>query len=170
MVRRQPGFTGCRLFFYDLQHEPCPQLKASGKGGLVCQQHQFLLADLVFLKGNRVFAVQQLAQGFLRCGNYLLHDLPMARYEARKRHLCAVSEVGGAYRAVIGARPGRAMVVRDEECLLAGGVTPESARAFAGFVAGRVPTQSNVRGSAQYRTQLVRVLTERAALELAEVE
>ena len=83
---------------------------------------------------------------------------------------CAVSEVGGAYRAVIGARPGRAMVVRDENGLLAGGVTPESARAFAGFVSGRVPTQSNVRGSAQYRTQLVRVLTERAALELAEVE
>ena len=54
--------------------------------------------------------------------------------------------------------------------LLAGGVTQESARAFAGFVSGRVPTQSNVRGSAQYRTQLVRVLTERAALELAEVE
>lgn len=83
---------------------------------------------------------------------------------------CAVSEVGGAYRAVIGARPGRAMAVRDEGGLLAGGVTPESARAFAGFVAGRVPTQSNVRGSAQYRTHLVRVLTERAALELAEVE
>jgi len=83
---------------------------------------------------------------------------------------CAVSEMNGAYRAVIGARPGRAMVVRDEEGLLAGGVTEESAKAFAGFVADKTPTQSNARGSAAYRTQLIRVLTERAALELKEVQ
>jgi len=83
---------------------------------------------------------------------------------------CAVSELDGAYRAVIGARPGRAMVVCDEKGLLAGGVTEESAKAFAGFVADKTPTQSNARGSAAYRTQLIRVLTERAALELMEVQ
>ena len=82
---------------------------------------------------------------------------------------CAVSELCGEYRAVIGARPGRAMVVRDEKGLLSGGVTQESAKAFAEYVADRTPTQSNVRGSAAYRTQLVRVLTERAALEMTEV-
>ena len=82
---------------------------------------------------------------------------------------CAVSEMNGQYRAVIGARPGRAMVVRDEKGLLSGGVTQESAKAFAEYVADRTPTQSNVRGSAAYRTQLVRVLTERAALEMTEV-
>jgi CO/xanthine dehydrogenase FAD-binding subunit len=82
---------------------------------------------------------------------------------------CAVSELSGEYRAVIGARPGRAMVVRDEKGLLSGGVTEESARAFAEFVADRTPTQSNVRGSAAYRTQLIRVLTERAAREMTEV-
>lgn len=82
---------------------------------------------------------------------------------------CAVSELSGEYRAVIGARPGRAMVVRDEKGLLSGGVTQESAKAFAEYVADRTPTQSNVRGSAAYRTQLVRVLTERAALEMTEV-
>ena len=83
---------------------------------------------------------------------------------------CAVSELDGAYRAVIGARPGRAMVVCDEKGLLAGGVTEESAKAFAGFVADKTPTQSNARGSAAYRTQLIRVLAERAALELKEVQ
>jgi len=83
---------------------------------------------------------------------------------------CAVSEIDGAYRAVIGARPGRAKVVNDENGLLAGGVTEESAKAFAGFVADKTPTQSNARGSAAYRTQLIRVLTERAALELKEVQ
>ena len=82
---------------------------------------------------------------------------------------CAVSELSGEYRAVIGARPGRAMVVRDEKGLLSGSVTEESARAFAEYVADRTPTQSNVRGSAAYRTQLVRVLTERAVLEMTEV-
>ena len=82
---------------------------------------------------------------------------------------CAVSEMNGQYRAVIGARPGRAMVVRDEKGLHSGGVTQESAKAFAEYVADRTPTQSNVRGSAAYRTQLIRVLTERAALEMTEV-
>ena len=82
---------------------------------------------------------------------------------------CAVSEMNGQYRAVIGARPGRAMVVRDEKGLLSGGVTQESAKAFAEYVADRTPTQSNVRGSAAYRTQLVRVLTERAVLEMTEL-
>ena len=79
---------------------------------------------------------------------------------------CAVSQVNGAYRAVIGARPAIAKVVRDENKLLDGGVTAESAKAFAAFVAEQVRTQSNVRGSAAYRTHLTRVLTERALLEL----
>lgn len=81
---------------------------------------------------------------------------------------CAVSEMKGEYRAVIGARPGMAMIVRDEEGLLTSGVTQESAKAFAAYAAQRVPTQGNVRASAQYRTHLIRVLTERAVLELEE--
>ena len=83
---------------------------------------------------------------------------------------CAVSEMKGEYRAVIGARPGRAMVVRDENGLLAGGVTEESVKAFAAYAAEKAPTQSNVRASAAYRTHLIEVLTERAALDLTEVK
>lgn len=79
---------------------------------------------------------------------------------------CAVSQVGGEYRAVIGARPARAMVIRDEQGLLSGGIDSESARRFAEFVAQKAPTEGNVRGSAAYRTHLIRVLTQRAALEL----
>ena len=79
---------------------------------------------------------------------------------------CALSQVDGAYRAVIGARPAKAMVIRDEQGLLDGGITKDSARAFADFVAGTAPTDSNIRASAAYRTHLIRVLTERAALEL----
>ena len=64
---------------------------------------------------------------------------------------CAVSCMNGEYRASIGARPARATVVcsdREED--------------FAAFVAENVPTESNLRGSAAYRTHLIRVLVERA--------
>ena len=79
---------------------------------------------------------------------------------------CAVSRMEGKCRAVIGARPSRAIVVRDEKHLLDSGITPESAAAFAEFVAGSVPTGSNLRGSADYRTHLAGVLTQRGILEL----
>ena len=79
---------------------------------------------------------------------------------------CALSKVDGEYRAVIGARPAKAMVIRDTQGLLAQGISEESAKAFAGFAANTAPTDSNIRASAAYRTHLIRVLTERAALEL----
>ncbi len=79
---------------------------------------------------------------------------------------CALSQVGGSCRAVIGARPARAMVIRDEKGLLCQGITESSAAAFAEFAAGTAPTDSNIRGSAAYRTHLIRVLTQRAAMEL----
>ena len=79
---------------------------------------------------------------------------------------CAVSQVGGEYRVSVGARPARAMVIRDEEGLLSGGITPESAGAFGEAVAEKAPTEGNVRGSAAYRSHLIKVLTQRAALEL----
>ena len=73
---------------------------------------------------------------------------------------CALSNIGGEPKAVIGARPAKAMVIRDEEGLLPDG------KAFAAFVAEKAPTDSNIRGSAAYRTHLIRVLVERAAKEL----
>lgn len=79
---------------------------------------------------------------------------------------CAVSRLDGQYRAAIGARPGRAMLIKDEEGLLTGGINEESAKAFAEYAAGKVPTGSNLRGSAAYRTHLTKVLVERGALEL----
>lgn len=79
---------------------------------------------------------------------------------------CAVSRVGGEYRAAIGARPGRAMMVRDAKHRLDRGIDAESAAKFAADVAKTIPTGSNVRGSAEYRTHLVHVLTQRAILEI----
>jgi len=79
---------------------------------------------------------------------------------------CAVSRLGEEFRAVIGARPALAQVLRDADGILAQGVNADSARAFAEHAAETIPTGSNSRGSAAYRTHLIRVLTERALLEL----
>ena len=75
---------------------------------------------------------------------------------------CAVACMDGEYRAAIGARPGRAVLVRDAEGILAEGITAERAVAFGDYVAAQVPTESNLRGSAEYRSHLTRVLTARA--------
>ena len=78
----------------------------------------------------------------------------------------SLSQIEEEYRAVIGARPDRAMAVRDERGLLSGGLTEEGIKAFADYVAEVTPTGSNTRGSAAYRTHLIRVLTERKLSEL----
>lgn len=82
---------------------------------------------------------------------------------------CAVSQVGKEYRAVIGARPSRAMIIRDEKGLLNNGITAESIEAFAAFTAENAPTLSNMRAGAEYRTHLVKVLTDRCLSELGGV-
>ena len=71
---------------------------------------------------------------------------------------CAVSDLGGELRAVIGARPNKAMVIR--------GAADADAAEFADYAAEVVPTGGNIRGSAAYRTHLVRVLTWRAVTEM----
>lgn len=68
---------------------------------------------------------------------------------------CAVSYMNGKYRASIGARPARAMLIRSEK-----------AAGFAALVAENAPTESNIRGSAAYRTHLIKVLVERSMTEL----
>ena len=68
---------------------------------------------------------------------------------------CAVAYMNGEYRASIGARPARAILIRSEQ-----------SEGFAAFVAENVPTEGNMRGSAAYRTHLIRVLVERSITNL----
>ena len=68
---------------------------------------------------------------------------------------CAVAHMNGEYRAAIGARPARAILLRSEK-----------AEGFAAYVAENTVTGSNLRGSAAYRTHLIKALTERSMLEL----
>lgn len=71
---------------------------------------------------------------------------------------CAVSCIDGEYHASIGARPSHAILLSAH--------TTSSAADFAAFVAEHTPTGGNLRGSAAYRTHLIRVLTERCMTEL----
>ncbi len=68
---------------------------------------------------------------------------------------CAVACMNGEYRASIGARPARAMLIRSE-----------TAEGFAAYVAENTPTEGNLRGSAAYRTRLIQVLVERSMTKL----
>ena len=70
-------------------------------------------------------------------------------------------------RVAVGARPQKAMLLTDPEGFLQGGVSEESARAYAAWAAEQVPTGSNLRGSAAYRKHLTEVLVRRALLAAA---
>ena len=67
---------------------------------------------------------------------------------------------------MIGARPSKAAVYYDKENRLVSGQTEDAVRLFAEDVAKVADTQSNVRGSKEYRTHLIKVLIERGLVEL----
>ena len=71
---------------------------------------------------------------------------------------CAGSFMNGQYHAASGARPARAMLLRSEK-----------AEDFADFVAENAPTEGNIRGSAAYRTHLIKVLAARSMNKLGGV-
>jgi CO/xanthine dehydrogenase FAD-binding subunit len=75
---------------------------------------------------------------------------------------CCVSYAADDVRCCIGARPMRAVCLRDEEGILKDGVTHESAKAFGDYVCKTVKTGSNMRAGAEYRSTIAGVLTKRA--------
>lgn len=79
---------------------------------------------------------------------------------------CAAACVNGEYRLSVGARPSRAMLLRDEQGLLADGINAQSAARFAAYAAQKLPTGTNVRASAAYRSHLIGVLGERTLMDL----
>ena len=81
---------------------------------------------------------------------------------------CAASRMGGEARVVVGARPGRALVLRDEQRLLSGGITPESVARFAEHAAQVIPVSGNMWGSAEYRRALLPALVRRTLVALGE--
>ena len=73
---------------------------------------------------------------------------------------------GNGFRAAGGARPQRAALISDSDGILDAGVTAHSAAAFADWAAAQFNYSSNMRGSAEFRRHLTRVLIKRALLAL----
>ncbi len=82
---------------------------------------------------------------------------------------CAVSQKDGTFLCAIGARPARAVVFADEEKILSGGITEETAAAFGRYIAGKCSFDSNLRGSEAYRRKICAVLVRRCLMQLQEV-
>ena len=81
---------------------------------------------------------------------------------------CAISKMNQDYYCVIGARPLKATLLLDEKHLLDSSLSDESILAFADDIAQRVTLGSNLRGSADYRRHLTKVLIKRALWQLRE--
>ena len=79
---------------------------------------------------------------------------------------CGAALTGEGLRVCIGARPGKAVLLTDENGLLQAPFTEEKVKQIAAYASRHIPTGSNLRGSAQYRTHLTQVLTKRAAEHL----
>lgn len=79
---------------------------------------------------------------------------------------CAAALTQEGVQAAVGARPAKAALVKDAEQLATLPMTAEKAKAFAEYAAGLLPTETNPRGSAAYRTHLIKVLTARCLTEL----
>lgn len=79
---------------------------------------------------------------------------------------CAVSKLNETYLVSIGARPGHALLVKDDQNILSSGITEETAKKMAEYVAKSIPTASNLRGSSAYRSHLANILTYRNFMQL----
>lgn len=79
---------------------------------------------------------------------------------------CAAAMTEAGVQLAVGARPAKAALVKDEQQILSLPITEEKAKAFAEYAAKLLPTESNNRGSAKYRTHLIKVLAVRAILAL----
>lgn len=81
---------------------------------------------------------------------------------------CAISQINSRYTCTIGARPLKAMTFEDENHLLDSSLSDESIKAFANDIAKKVVLGSNIRGSADYRRRIAKVLIKRAFVALRE--
>lgn len=79
---------------------------------------------------------------------------------------CAVSSSGENWKAIIGARPQRAVVIKDTEGMLGEKYSQENVLKFAAYVRENTATASNMRGSAEYRKVLVETLVKRACMQI----
>ncbi len=127
------------------------------KGGIVP------LADFVQMKYDRDILVRVLVKK--QKAHYVYKSVRISKTDFPVL-TCAAALNNAGVQIAVGARPSKAALVKDEKQLAALPMTEEKARAFAEYAAQVLPTQSNPRGSAAYRTHLIKVLAARCLLEL----
>ena len=118
------------------------------------------LAEYAQMKADRDILVKLIVK------KVPLHIKYLAQRHARTDFptlTCAVSDVNGTWQAVVGARPKKAVVVKDVENIVTE-VNEEKALAFGKYVAENLTFESNLRGSAEYREMICAVLVKRALL------
>ncbi len=82
---------------------------------------------------------------------------------------CAVAERDGDIYCVMGSRPMKAVLIKDEAGILKNGIDESSAEKFADYVFENTTYASNCRGSKEYREIVSKVLVKRAVLSLGEI-
>ena len=96
---------------------------------------------------------------------YLSHRMSKTDFPVITLALAKTDEM---YTLAIGATPHRATIIEDSENILAGELTTAKIQNFAQFVQDTVRTDSNLRGSAQYRKHLAGVFVRRALTTILE--
>lgn len=128
------------------------------KGGIIP------LADFVQLKYDRDILVRVIVKKAQ--ARYAYQSVRITKTDFPVLTCAAALSAEGAVQVAMGARPAKAALVRDEQGLVQLPVTGEAAEAFAAYAASLLPTETNPRGSAAYRTHLIKVLVKRCLLQL----
>ncbi len=128
------------------------------KGGVIP------LADFVKMKYDRDILVRIIVKKVQ--ARYAYQSVRITKTDFPVLTCAAALSEEGRVQVAVGARPAKAALVRDEQALVTLPVTQEAAQAFAAYAAGLLPTETNPRGSASYRTHLIKVLVKRCLLQL----
>lgn len=83
---------------------------------------------------------------------------------------CCVARKNGTMVASVGARPKQAKLVLDEKGIMKNARSEEECRDFAQYVAQNLDFGTNIRGTAEYRKYITKVLVKRACQGILDME
>ena len=109
-----------------------------------------ILVRIIIKKERAAFAYQ--------CARLTQTDFPLLT--------CSAAKTQAGLRLNIGARPGKPLAVALPKELAEAELNEDNIKAIGEFAAATIPTDKSTRGSAEYRTHLIKVLSKRALQEL----
>ncbi|MCQ2507344.1 MAG: FAD binding domain-containing protein [Dorea sp.] len=131
------------------------------KGGIVP------MTEFVKMKKDKDILVRVIVKKQEMKGAYLSQRITKTDFPTLT---VAVAAFNDQVRVVVGARPGIAMVIpvsdQMKERILSGDYCENCAKSFAEELSAQVKMDSNIKGSAEYRTHLSRVLIRRGLMQM----